>query len=169
MPGPLACAGAAIDLDAVLADGACRRPDGPAGTLEVAIAPAVLTARPGERVAGRVEWRNQTGEAQPLTLRVANNRLVSIRDRITDPTGKVRTRIYPNKGCGFGTIGKPELAVVEIAPGGRATLGFEVDAVARTFDADCKTTAATPLPPGRYELQMRVDGHVARGWLDVRP
>jgi hypothetical protein len=168
-PGPIACAGAVIDLDRVVSGGACRQAERTSGELAVAIAPAVLTARPGARVAGTVEWHNPTAAPQPLDLRVSGDRLVSLKDRISDPTGKVDTRIYPKRGCGSGTIGRPDHVVVDVAPGGRAALRFEVDAVARTFDADCNTVATSPLPPGRYELEIRVDGHRARGHLDVRP
>ena len=168
-PGPIVCSGAAIDLDRVVATGACRQAERKSGDLTVVMAPAILTARPGARVAGTVEWHNRTAAPQPLDLRVAGDRLVSLKDRISDPTGKVDTRIYPKRGCGSGTIGRPDHLVVDVAPGGRAALRFEVDAVARTFDADWRTVATSPLPPGRYPLEIRVDGHRARGQLDVGP
>ena len=147
------CTGAALDLDDIESQHACRargKAAPPSRELAIATAPSELRVAPGGHVDFAVVFSNHGSAPLTLDLEVGCGRFT-----LEAYTRAGQRADYINTTCGFGTGCGRGLVRVTLAPGGTLKKKLGYDATVTTLDGSCHEQPGGPLKPGKYELRIQ--------------
>jgi hypothetical protein len=154
-PDRPACAGADVDLDAILASKACRvdedaQPPWPASDLGLEIGNKSVTVPSGESITLELVIVNRSHDEGALDVENCGGKARRWSTEVVDRAGH---RVDYVARCGHGSGCMRDTRRVTLAPGGRAHVAVSFRAVTLTEDGQCKKTEA-PMRPGRYTLRV---------------